>query len=474
MLINRAGGGGGSLDITNGRIEDLYAAGEDVPANTFVELLSYLHDDPDHPAVTINGHYEIDANLPEKLSKIVQLEGNVYLIFVERTVHLCVIDKNNASIIETKELVTNSGFQFEDASKMSEGSAIVVFKMGAGYAPMCRVIVDVDENNRLNTTSTHTISSSYYVSKARIARLSDNKVIVIWTQTDGATSTKTSIKAKIITGGTYTNEQTVAADLFDKKPFYFKLASSESRVLCAFSISDFGYTAYLLSFDINGNVVANTRPLVRVNALGQDVSEWNMLPIGDQRFLILDGRNDLGNVMFSSIFATIVTMNQNHLLIGDSRKLLAEKIALNIGDSGDDFEPLGIIVHSNNTLCAVAKLTKLMKTSINSYDVIAQEHLALFIDTTLDDYPQKIGLSTLIEDSEYTAVSDSSIFMLDNGSIAFLATSNNYSNINFWLYEKGELVNVVQKSISKIDGLTKTQATTEQTGKVWLLDSPGI
>lgn len=470
MLINRAGGGGGSLDITNGRIEDLYAMDEDVPANTFVELIDYLYDDPEHPALSIKSHCEMNTISASR--KIVKLSDSLYLMFTDRDVYSCVIDGDNISVTDTKSFTT-SGYKFNDAEKFSANSAIVVANGNSNYGRIQGYLVTINENNSISIIDKGSLSTSLYPFNARVVYLSDRKALIVWNQTDDYSSTKTSLAAIIAYNDTFSSIITIASNLFEIKPQHFKVvALSETKILCAFdTYVDTSYRAYLLALGIDNTSISIVAPLTSiVETVDQDVSRLSICGIDNQRALILDeGFNSAGS-MFSSVFATIVKIDGRSISIIGRTEIASKKEADNIGDVGDSFDVIQAIKVPDMIFAAI-KYTEYVRITVGSYNYNYRSQLAVPIEVTADDRIIKKGLSKLVEGA-YTTVLDNSMFASNDETPIFIASGS--GKLNFWSYMVGELVTVVQNAAIKIDGITKTKATPDQKGKVWLLDSPGI
>lgn len=469
-MLTTKGVGGGVARVTNGKLQEMYAVEGEIPANTFVELIDYLYDDPEHPALSIKSHCEMNTISASR--KIVKLSDSLYLIFTDRDVYSCVIDGDNISVADTKSFTT-SGYKFNDAEKFSANSAIVVANGNSDYGYLQGYLITISENNSISITDKGSLSTSTYPFNARVVYLSDHKALIIWNQTDNSSSTQTSLAARVAYNDTFSPVTVIAPNLFEIKPQHFKVvALSETKILCAFNTYvDRSYRAYLLALGIDNTSISVVAPLTSiVETVYQDVSRLSVCGIDNQRALILDEGFNSASAMFSSVFATIAKIDGGSISIVGRTEIASKKEADNIGDVGDSFEVIQAIKVPDMIFAAI-KYTEYVRITAGSYNYNYRSQLAVPIEVTADDRIIKKGLSKLVEGA-YTTVLDNSMFTSNDETPIFIASGG--GKLNFWSYMVGELVTVVQNAAIKIDGITKTKATPDQKGKVWLLDSSGI
>ena len=427
-------GGGG--DVVNGIVESYLANSETIDANTFVEFIGSGEDvSLITKNIMVSGIASYYGLCAVKLSetKVLVIRGHAGSAIA----HLITIDGSSITVGSAVTLKTSGTLYVVDCVALTSEKVFVIWWENPKIQGLLLTINgDTITVTAESTSSVSLIGLSYSSNSAKLVRLSDESVLLL--NQAGSSSSSTYLYGRVIT----TTNSTIAVGSYQKIGDGYPTSAiliENGKALLSATASSSSYTVIL---SISGTSI--TVGSINQYATSQYKSSY-LIKLSSNTFinLLRLASNELGAIILK-VSGTTVTSGAVTTLVSTSSsgsfisgiKLASGEVFITHAYLPDDHIYGSIVSISGDTITLKSTVTLI---SDNSYSF----------------------------NDNYGTITKLNLLDLGNSNIGFIYCEGRYNPTFALLKDPG--VNII-KSTAKIEGITKTIATTETAGEVWVLN----
>lgn len=424
--INSISGGGGSIQVVNGLIEQYKASSQTISANSFVQFISDTKLADGTSAYDYTSAIEISSN--EVF--IAHRSGN-NLNAIICTINGTTITPGVDTLIVIGETSSNNAYQYASAVLIDTNKVFVAHRYGTG---MYGIICDI--NGTTITAGTDTLltdgNTSYYQLSAVL--LETNKVFISHRKGNDLNGVVCSISGSTITVGTDTQIATgssiyqyAVAKLIDTNKVLITHRGTATNLL------------HGVICTINGTTItAGTDTRI---ASGTSVYISTSIALINTNKVFIAHRNG------SYLYGVVCTINNTTITPGTDTQL---------SDGTNSYDDSSTILVGTN------KVFIAHRNGSYLYGLVC----------TIDNTTITAGVDTKLSDGDYS-YNYASAVLVDTNKV-FIAHRNDADLYGIVFKINGtniEDIFTITSATTKIEGLLVTQATTSNAGNVWVLNS---
>lgn len=480
MLTVKSIGGGGAAEVTNGVLQEYASAGEEIPKNTFVQLVETLQFDEGHTGGKLTNQPSLNEGIT--FSHIVELAKGRYFMFSDSdlTGAVCTVKEDVVEVGPSVPVITStqkaSNVYSVHLIRRSENEVQLLYM--AYFTPTSNYIysdICTVSGTDISVKSQKVTSTAFSQTEFTAEKLSDNMVAVLYA------------KQKVL----YINVWTVNADgsLTQREEKALSSRTSYRYVECQLiRLSD---TSVICSFRLNyGEPVLNT--VCRIAGAGISVgtdtsgidlkkpavargsgegfwyfaeegsipSQVKAFPVSINGMILTKGEavpvlspvTEGSSVLSYKLYAAMQVSEAQILLLVSQQ----EHVSFGGGNYTAKGESLGIVF-------------------FNTDENAAENLTGQFI--SFDGLPLRYGYepkgSQIVTggmnptEIAFDAEKNQACFVIDP-----MKNAVESAGILFGTVQLGESLYTVQPAANRIDGLTKSAVTPDKKGLVWSLNTP--
>lgn len=436
-------GGGGAISITNGVLESHLAASGTIPANTFVQFGGTLEFGQKTALSELTGS---NAGTAVWLSETQFLA--IYFGSASGTLYgrVCTVSGSTITASGTETLLASDALYDSRASFVELQFSAVLLSTGAVFIAykdstqaLLRGVVCTISGTTITVGTALTISNmSYSGSQARAVALTAGKAYVVYQGASGLVGKVCTVSGTTITAGT---EQTILETEFQGA----LLAAQGNNVIIVAPSGD-NIVAFLYSTES----AAGGTPISLSTSFASYPLIGSIVPLSNNRFLAVFG---FGAVAGGGLFTVVLNV---------SGAILAAGGLISLETTDLIYSPVSAAANgSGEVLATYYKISADYTTQVEKVVTLSVSGTTITVGSVLEISPATTeGFDDL---SGIINVAGS-----PQGKIVAMAPRTQSLIMNAQMVISGSGMSV---ATTKIEGLTKTAATTTTAGDVWVLNA---
>lgn len=474
-LIEINGSGGGK--VTNGELKEYETHIGEIPANTFVEIIKTVQFSEENPAASVqdtaNFGFGAGSNVDMRIlyDRYARIQGGLFFSVCNdyndgqrSKIFNFSLTKDHKINMETSMLPQELDYNNGRVSKMGGSLAAYSTSHSGGKVYINVISVNADLTTEvLFSKQTFTFPTTKYMYSAVCATENMKTIVVACDSYDGKNLYAAAgdiDSSGIINIGNHKIIKTVTefSSPYNRSGMFIKPVGNNQAVVSVGC--DSGYWLIPCEVGTNNEISYNSGVLIQGNpsAIGYDrIHNFNFDIIDNLVFVTYAKDKKEG----SGLDLVVQLLELNNLMLLKKCETVIPKLEL--GGIDGPFPAKGILKVENNLYCILI-YGEVYET--NNYDTCL---LFFKIDNETIDVVNSVNL---LSETNNGHVIDVSFYGSQKNEIIAVRTETDSIPRDILLIQLGEILHYITQSETKIDGITKTKATTEQAGKVWVLAPP--